>query len=144
MDGNEQDRQGRVQSLVSDMTGPVRRLPSEGGAAESLFIELRDNSMAIASFNSELRNARESLALISRIVKDGNGQPALVTRMSVLEKTVNDLVVIVNRLEAQQRDLVKEDKADIRETKGQRLKFYGMITPAILAMIVSILTLIIK
>lgn len=52
---------------------------------ETLLKEVRDNTVSVASLRAELVGVRENLHVISRLVRDGEGQ-TLMTRMSLLEQ----------------------------------------------------------
>ncbi len=53
---------------------------------ETLLREVRDNTVSVAALRAELSGLRENLHVISKLVRDGDGQ-TLMTRLSLLEHT---------------------------------------------------------
>lgn len=51
---------------------------------ETLLKEVRDNTVSVASLRAEMNGLRENLQVISKLVRDGDGQ-TIMTRISLLE-----------------------------------------------------------
>lgn len=135
-------------ALVQDLT---RGLQATSAFIQSLSGEIRDNSVALAAFTSDLKNLRETVNLLSKILKDGNGKESLLTRTSILEndiedlKTgVKDLVVRVENWRSLQGDAAKETTHNAMERGNARLNFWGPMIASILALAGTVVTLIIK
>lgn len=111
---------------------------------ESLAAELRDQGYALAAFSNELKNLREDADSLSKIIRDGNGQPSLVTQVSLLDNDIDNLKKENEWMAERLKDIDSSNKLEKRENRGQNLKFYGSLIPALLALIAAILTLILK
>lgn len=118
-----------------------RNADFKSGIIQSLLAETRDVSVALASFASDLKSLRETVILLSKILKDGNGQASLMTRFSLLERTVLDLDVKNSSNKAAIDKIDQEARMDKREESKSRWVFYGTMIPGILALAGSILAL---
>lgn len=122
-----------------------RRSPSFADRmTESLIAEVRTLSSALAEMNAETRNLRDTVGALSKIIKDGNGQAPLLTRVLLLEKAYEDAIKRVAAAEAALLQVTKDDKQARIEKSKSRWSFYATIVPGILALIGTILALIIK
>ena len=110
----------------------------------SLLAELRDNSCAVASFASDLKHYKEDIVSLSKVVRDGNGQPSLLVRVNSLEQAVVGLVAGVEKLTTALKEATKDDKQAKATLSGSRLAFWASIIAAFFAMIATIITVFAK
>ena len=122
----------------------IAGLQMQAGMIQGVLGELRDNSIALSSVSSDLKNLRDHVALISKIVKDGNGQPALTSQCATLQEAVSNLEADLKDIKEKQDEYETERMKDDTNRRGQKIQFYGTLVPAVLALIASVLTLILK
>ncbi len=132
----------------------TREIQSLEGLVRQLSGEVRENAVSIGAAAADIRNLRESVSVLSRIIKDGNGE-SLVTRMSLseasiadLEKHLKDMSDAIDELErlisvtrAEQSAAKIEEKKIETERRGQRLHFWATIIATIAALGTSLLAL---
>ena len=118
---------------------------------ESLLREMRDNSVAVARFASEVGNIREKVDSLSRVVLDGNGKGSMQVRISLLENDLYDLKREVDkndkkieRLDDTSKHLFIEERKDVREYRAKRWGFWTAIAVAIISTVTTILTILLK
>jgi hypothetical protein len=119
---------------------------------QGLLREIRENSLTLASFEGELSGLQRTVVSLNRVLQEGDGRESILTRVALLE---NGLEAIAKDLET----LVKEGKQDAlaarkestalikHEMEGKvkmrlgKLQTVGIVTPAVLAFILSLLAL---
>ena len=155
------------------MTHLTEGLQATASMIQSLLGEIRDNSVALAAFNAELKNLRDTVNLLSKIVKDGNGSDSLLTRLSLAEKAIRDLEISsgkhhesdakafkdisdkieealrdsehkANALDKKIDDSISAERKDRREGTGQKLQFWATIVAAVLALGGTIATILLN
>lgn len=122
---------------------------------QGLLGEIRDNSIALAAFNAEVKNMRETVNLLSKILKDGNGTPSVVTKISIIEGDIqriqngqrelsDKVTALTKRFDDTGREERIEEIRTNREQKSQRLQFWASIIAAVLALVATLLTVLLK
>ncbi len=115
---------------------------------QSLIGEVRENSVALATFSSELRTVRDNVTSLTRIVKDGDNSEPLITKVALIEKSLEEIEGVALRELSEQfrslndkvskavdsKELIVEDKKDKRETRAQKLQFWGAIIAGVLSL----------
>lgn len=126
-------------------------LQATAALIQSLLTEMRDNAVALSALSADMKNLREVVTTLSKILKDGNGQPSLVTRMTLVEKNLEDMAESINRnaegigkAQDSVRAIEMADKEGARQMKGERLRFWASIIPGILAMVGAIIAMYLK
>ena len=126
------------------MAGNRNTSPYGVSIVQNLAGEVRDNSVALATFSAELKNVIGNVTALSKILKDGNGQPSLVTTVTILVNDVQDLSSRIdklsNKLETIESDKIKEEKS----VRGERLRMIGTVVAALLALAGSVASLMLK
>jgi hypothetical protein len=117
---------------------------------QQLAAEVHDNSLALGSVTADIRNLKENVTILNKIIKDGNGDSVL-TRLSVTEATLErmqkDLEGVAKSLSdlARQRQEASVEEARLAITKrGQKLAFWAPISAAVIAMISAIVAIFLK
>jgi len=118
---------------------------SAGSLLPSLLMELREVSVALATFGAEQRSLKETVSRLSSMLKDGDGQSSLITRVALLENDMSDLKRASEKTETKIEKLndtskmaVYEDKKDVRESKRQKMQVWIAVITAIAAIVVAI------
>ncbi len=130
----------RKDDEMFEVSGALSRL------VQSLIGEVRDNSVALATFSSELRAVRDNVNDLNKIVKDGGKHEPLVTKIALIEQSLEEIEGVTLRTLEQQvggikktvdelaawKDDKSEDRKDKREHRSQRLQFWGTIIAGII------------
>lgn len=93
---------------------------------------------------SRLETLADRIAILNKIVTDGNGEKSLVARVALLEADLEDLQALRVRYEAAeearkiQEDKEKKDKQDLERTlRVQRWAIYITIAIAVIGFIIG-------
>lgn len=134
-------------------------LQATASLVQSLIGEVRDNSVALAAFSAELKNIRENVNHLTKILKDGNGQESVMTRLSLVEKAVeeldedriedrddfikkmDDMADELSNLKKTLEEQRKENSQERVAIRGQKFQFWGTIIVAVLALAAAALNL---
>ena len=126
------------------MAGTRNTSPYGVSIVQNLAGEVRDNSVALATFSAELKNAIENVSALSRILKDGNGHPSLITKVTILENSVRDLSSKVDKLSGELDRMESEKVKEEKSVRGERLRMIGTVVAALLALAGSVASLVLN
>lgn len=107
---------------------------------QNLLSDIRENSTLVGSLKTQIEKLEKDLTQLSDIVRGGNGQPSLLSRIMVLENEMKHLIDDLNKKERKEehKDLTAEE---INKLKIQtRLKLVVVVVSAILTTIGAIAT----
>lgn len=117
----------------------------QDGLIAALLRELRENSVALASYSAEQRILRDRVERLSKILKEDEGAESLMTRLSILENSVNGLKKDAEKTEHKidkindtSQTFIIEERKDLRETTRQKWALYSAVAVALIGAIVSI------
>jgi TolA-binding protein len=106
---------------------------------QNLLGEIHDNATTLAVLNERLESLNTKVESLSHIVKDGNGQGSLVTRLTLIEKDLTELDEKVDgEVKAARVDKEKIEEYD-RQKKLGIWKFAAVAAPGIVALIIEII-----
>lgn len=83
--------------------------------------EARQNMVQMGDVKSEVRELRSNINQISTILRDGNGQPPVLSRISKLEEFKTSAEVDIRELDARLEKIVHEACAEV---KNEMVKWY--------------------
>ena len=63
--------------------------------------ETKDAKIVIARIENEIKRLKEDISGLNKIIRDGNGQPPLITRIAVLEEKISELKSHIESIEAE-------------------------------------------
>jgi hypothetical protein len=113
----------------------------------ALLRELRENSVALATFGAEQRLLRDRVAQLTKILKADEGSESLITRFSILENDVKELKKESDKQESRLEKLndtsqtfIIEDRKDMRESQKQKWQTIAAVITALVAATVTIIT----
>ena len=93
---------------------------------DTFITETHDAKVVIAKIESEIERLKQDIGLLNRTIRDGNGQPSVLTRITVLEERIKDIKQNVNSIEG-----------DFEETDKRRWDLLLASIPGFLALVAS-------
>lgn len=123
------------QELAESLT---RGIQAAANQVQGLAGEVRDNSVALATFSSDLRHLREDVGLMKRIVMgSGDGHDSLVTSKRLTEEQIEAFGKKLDEIGKRLEELESEEKKRSSEGRQHKWQFWGTLIPAVLALIGS-------
>ena len=95
---------------------------------EGFIEETQDAKIVIGKIESEISQLKNDLGYLNKVIRDGNGQAPIMTRIALLEKEVSDT----------KEELVKAEEAE-ENTKKMRWDIFIAAVPGIMALIASLM-----
>lgn len=86
--------------------------------------ETQDAKVVIARIESEIGRLKEDITGLNKTIRDGNGQPPLITRIAVLEEKITEIKGHINQMESESA-----------ESKRLRWEFLLAAVPGLLALL---------
>ena len=90
--------------------------------------ETQDAKIVIARIENEIKRLKEDISGLNKIIRDGNGQPPLITRIAVLEEKISELKSHIESIEAEST-----------EAKRMRWEFLLAAIPGLLALLTGLI-----
>jgi len=94
---------------------------------ETFIEETQDAKVVIARIETEMGRLKEDISSLNKTIRDGNGQPPLITRIAVVEEKIGEVKTKIESMEA-----------ETAEEKRLRWEFLLAALPGILALITGI------
>jgi len=93
---------------------------------ETFIGETQDAKVVIARIESEIGRLKDDIGSLNRTIRDGNGQPPLITRIAVVEEKVVEIKSNIDSMEAE-------------SIEGKRVRWEFLIAaiPGVLALLVG-------
>ena len=91
---------------------------------ETFIEETQDAKVVIARIETEMGRLIEDNSSLNKTIRDGNGQPPLITRIAVVEEKI-----------AEVKDKIESMEHDSAEEKKMRWEFLLAAIPGILALL---------
>lgn len=136
-------------ALAEDL---AKSLQATTSLVQTLLGELRENATAMAVLKGKLDGIEEKVKYLSYVVRDGNGEKSLITRLALLENDLQDLEEEVQKHDEYDKEIerrlherisnvksmINQDnktKAEFRREKTiSYLKLAASIVPGLLAL----------
>ena len=111
------------------MTKEAERLVEEFSEDLALILqtfieETQDAKIVVARIESEIGRLKEDITGLNKTIRDGNGQPPLITRIAVLEERVAEIKTHIEAMEA-----------ETIENRRMRWEFLLAAIPGLLALL---------
>jgi hypothetical protein len=111
------------------MTKEAERLVEEFSEDLALILqtfieETQDAKIVVARIESEIGRLKEDITGLNKTIRDGNGQPPLITRIAVLEERVAEIKTHIEAMEAESV-----------ESRRMRWEFLLAAVPGLLALL---------
>lgn len=90
--------------------------------------ETQDAKIVIARIENEIKRLKEDISGLNKIIRDGNGQPPLITRIAVLEEKISELKSHIESIEAEST-----------EARRMRWEFLLAAIPGLLALLTGLI-----
>lgn len=86
--------------------------------------ETQDAKVVIARIETEMGRLKEDITGLNKTIRDGNGQPPLITRIAVLEERIGEIKAHIDSIEAESA-----------ESRRLRWEFLLAAVPGLLALL---------
>ena len=138
----------------------VKSLQSATMLMQNLLSDIKDHSVALALVKAKLEALSENVELLSHVVRDGNGEGSIVTRLALIEKSLEDLeeefhevkdtsetaIRDIKKYVEKEKDGGKQDEDELRKLKMEKriasLKLWGALIAAFAAMAFQVFSMI--
>lgn len=134
---SEENRDQLVEQLIDTVTSMTQTLKRVMSQHEFHRDELN-------AYKEEIKRIRDRVSSIVRVVHEGNGERALVTRVAVLEEKVIDLEKDVDRLFEKHRLLDARKAEETKVSTAGRWQLRVALVSAVAAIIVAGISLLSK
>ena len=94
---------------------------------ETFIEETQDAKVVIARIETEMGRLKEDITSLNKTIRDGNGQPPLITRIAVIEEKI-----------AEVKGKIETMEAETAEEKRLRWEFVLAAVPGILALLTGL------
>ena len=91
---------------------------------ETFIEETQDAKVIIARIETEMGRLKDDITSLNKTIRDGNGQPPLITRIAVVEEKIAEIKAEINRMETESA-----------EERKMRWEFLIAAVPGILALL---------
>ena len=91
---------------------------------ETFIEETQDAKVIIARIETEMGRLKDDITSLNKPIRDGNGQPPLITRIAVVEEKIAEIKAEINRMENESA-----------EERKMRWEFLIAAVPGILALL---------
>ena len=91
---------------------------------ETFIEETQDAKVVIARIETEMGRLKDDITSLNKTIRDGNGQPPLITRIAVVEEKIAEIKAEINRMENESA-----------EERKMRWEFLIAAVPGILALL---------
>lgn len=123
----------------------------------SLLVDIKDNASSLAIVKAKLESLSDNVESLSNIVQDGDGKGSMVTRLALIERSIEDIEEGfdeiksgVHRALKEIKESIKDDKKTEKEGENKekefkrqqllaRLKILGVIAPGAIALAILII-----
>jgi len=115
------------------MTKEAERLVEEFSEDLALILqtfieETQDAKIVIARIETEIKRLKEDIGGLNKVIRDGNGQPPIITRIAVLEEKLNEIKTHIESIEA-----------ETTEARRMRWEFLLAAIPGLLALLTGMI-----
>ena len=138
----------------------AKSLESATALMQDLLGDIKGNATSLAILKAKLESLSDSVESLSHIVREGNGKGSMVTRLALIEKSVEDIEDGFDELKGEITSALKEIKASIKEEKKSdkevvdkekefkrqqllaKLKILAVTAPGVIALVIVIIKMI--
>jgi hypothetical protein len=135
--------------LIQQLSAGIQ---STSALIQGLLREIRENSLTLASFEGELSGLQRTVVSLNRVLQEGDGRESILTRVALMEKGLEalakDLETLIAegkqdalQVRAESTALIKHEMEGKVKMRLGKLQTVGIVTPAVLAFILSLLAL---
>ena len=94
---------------------------------ETFIEETQDAKVVIARIETEMGRLKEDISSLNKTIRDGNGQPPLITRIAVVEEKIAEIKAKIETMES-----------ETAEEKKMRWEFVLAAVPRVLALLTGL------
>jgi len=126
----------------------IQSIQATSALIQHLSDQIKSNDVSLESLRGELTSIKENLEAISRIVRDGNGDKPLISRIDILEQNLQNIQHwIENQIAKETKDRESKEQAQADEKKVQDEKKWNMtvlIISSILGFLSSLIVVLVR
>ena len=93
----------------------ARSLDSATSLMSDLLGDIKDNATSLAVLRVKLESLSDSVEALSHIVRDGNGNGSMVTRVALTEQSISQIEETFNEFKDEMCTAIKEIKSELEE-----------------------------
>lgn len=116
---------------LDEDTQVTKALQATSILLNSLIDDVRDNTKETSSLRAELKSLAEIVRILSRMVRDGNGGHSIITRLAVVEDTIDKIQKAKERED-------KSEEANARVSSSRRWDVISAILVALISLGISL------
>lgn len=106
----------------------AKSLESATNLMQELLGDIKDNATSLALVKAKLESLSSSVEILSHIVRDGNGKGSMVTRLALVEKSVENIESNFDELKKVLQEAMGELKEALEEHEEEDAKIHEQIT----------------
>src|SRR5271157_4277084 len=88
----------------------LKSLQSVTALMQNLLSDIKENSASLAIVKTKVDSLKENVEVLSHVVRDGNGEGSMITRLALVEKSLEDI-------EEEFHEMKETNAATLREIK---------------------------
>ena len=134
-------------ALTADL---ARSLESATTLMQDLLGDIKDNATSLVEVRIKLESLRELVGTLSKIVRDGNGKGSMITRLALVEKSLEDMEKYLDEINDKveklddgiKESLVQEKKSEAEFKKEElkaKLKMFGIAAPGAISLAILLI-----
>jgi hypothetical protein len=105
------------QNSNDNMSDLLKSLQSVTTLMNNLLGDIKEHATSLALVKAKLENLTENVEILSHVVRDGNGQGSVMTRLALVEKSLEDIEETFHELKEENASTLKELKRHIEKEK---------------------------
>jgi hypothetical protein len=110
------------QNHNENMSELLKSLQSVTTLMNNLLSDIKEHSVSLALVKAKMESITENVDTLSHVVRDGNGEGSLLTRMALAEKSIEDLEEEFHELNGTYSAKIKEIRVIIEKNKVEKEK----------------------
>ena len=126
----------------------IQSIHSTSSLIQHLSDQIKSNDVALESLRGELSSIKENLEVISGIVRDGNGNKPLISRIDILEGNLQNIQRwIEDQIAKEVRDREAKEQSESDDKKAAAEKKWNMtvlIISSILGFLSSLVVVLVR
>lgn len=118
-------------ALTGDL---VRSLESATAMMQDLLGDIRANATSLTELKIKLESLTEMVHTLSKVVRDGNGKGSMITRLALVEQSVENLDEYLEEMNNKMGRIEQDIKASLEQDKKTEAEYRSDVLKARLKM----------
>lgn len=120
----------------------IRSLEAATSLMQSLLGDVKNNATSLAILKVRLESLNENVETLSHVVRDGNGKGSVITRMALVEKSLEHITESIDELKKETSQTAKDIRDEIHNEekntdKNSEFKRKRLLTKLQIALVVA-------